>query len=561
MKRFTRHCTKELVFFIICAAVWAGIGVTQAFLLEYISDTAIQGIPGRIITIIIWAMCYLFFDACFEFAFSYSELNLRSKISMRLRNDLLRRIHQCSIEEKERKGDGHYLAMLNDQVDEVESDYITGVMDVVFQVFSLIFALTATTVIQPIMTLIVVILCFLPLIIPKLFQSKLETVKREAVASKSIYLNLLNELMAGFACIKIFGRSEDVEKYHSRVNNTTRKTILCSKKWQRVSMSISYGMGNMVVLGAWVFGVIFTLTGSITVPELIALTSLMSMVAGPFQIISEYYPSIISGRAVAKDLLDFIDSGNKDANTYKSNDKQVSTLELSHASVIRGDRTILNDVSINANMGKKICIIGSSGSGKSTLLRTMAGILEPQEGNLSVNGRIVGSNPGLTHPELLYLTQDTTLFSASIVDNVTLFREMPEQKVKTAIFKSGLGTWFCGAGEKINKFLEKNSVNLSGGEQRRFDFARILAEDGKILLFDEPTAGLDAANARNIMEQIATMDGRIIVVATHDLDEGNMRRFDEIYMMENGKIIFHGTPDEVLVSVQYRVLKRGEDET
>lgn len=221
----------------------------------------------------------------------------------------------------------------------------------------------------------------------------------------------------------------------------------------------------------------------------------------------------------------------------------------------------MNDVSITANTGEKICIIGSSGSGKSTLLRTMAGILEMQEGNLAVNGQNVGSNPGLTHSELLYLTQDTTLFSASIADNVTLFRKMPEQQVKTAIFKAGLGTWFRSAGEKVDKLLEKSSVNLSGGEQRRFDFARILAEDGKILLLDEPTAGLDTANARNIMEQISTMDRRIIVVATHDLDQENMRRFDEIYMMEAGKIVLHGTPDEVLASAQYRKLKKGAPAT
>ncbi len=561
MKRFVKKCRLEIFLFFLCSFIWTGINVTQAFLLEFISDTAVNGITGRIGTIIIWTFSYLILDAVFEFAYSYSVLNARSKISAQFRNALLRRIQRCSIEEKENKGDGYYLAILNDQVDEVESDYITGVFEVICQIFSLIFALAVTTSIQPLMTLVVIVLCVLPLLIPKLFQKRLETTKRDAMAAKSGYLNLLNELMAGFSSLKIFDRSQDVERFHSNANEDTRKKVLCGKTWQRASMSASYGMGNLVVLGAWVFGVIFTLSGSVTVPELIALTSLMNMVAGPFQIISEYYSAMISGRAIAKDLLEFIDSGDKNAGTYKSDAKEVFTVELSHASVIRGDRTILNDVSITANTGEKICIIGSSGSGKSTLLRTMAGILEMQEGNLAVNGQNVGSKPGLTHSELLYLTQDTTLFSASIADNVTLFRKMPEQQVKTAIFKAGLGTWFRSAGEKVGKLLEKSSVNLSGGEQRRFDFARILAEDGKILLFDEPTAGLDTANARNIMEQIATMDRRIIVVATHDLDQENMRRFDEIYMMEAGKIVLHGTPDEVLASTQYRMLKKGAPAT
>ena len=202
-----------------------------------------------------------------------------------------------------------------------------------------------------------------------------------------------------------------------------------------------------------------------------------------------------------------------------------------------------------------IGLLGASGSGKSTLLRTMAGILEMQGGNLAVNGEDVTEKPGLTHKELLYLTQETTIFSASIGDNVSLFRRMPEEKLKSAILRSGLGEWFRGTGGCLDKLLEKNSVKLSGGEQRRFDFARILAEDGKILLFDEPTAGLDAANARNIMDQIAAMDGRMILVATHDLEEENLRRFDEVYIMKEGRAVLHGTPDFVLASK----VKKGSD--
>ena len=78
-------------------------------------------------------------------------------------------------------------------------------------------------------------------------------------------------------------------------------------------------------------------------------------------------------------------------------------------------------------------------------------------------------------------------------------------------------------------------------------------------MFDEPTAGLDAANARNIMDQIAAMDGRMILVATHDLEEENLRRFDEVYIMKEGRAVLHGTPDFVLASEAYQRLKKGSD--
>ena len=557
LKVFLKKCRREIVLFLLAALAWTGINVTQAFLLEYISETALEGISGRLGTIVIWALGYVIVEAALEFAFSCSELNVRSKISALFRNALLGRILECSIEEKESKGDGYYLAMVNDQVNEVESDYVGALLDVVCQLFFLIFALAATTAIQPMMTLIVIMLCILPLVVPKLFTRRLEATKRDSVAAKSRYIDLLNELMAGFTGLKIFGRAADVSRYHQEANEDTRGRVLRGRVWQRMSMSASYGLGNLVVLGAWVFGVIFAVSGAITVPEMIALTSLMNLVAGPFQIISENYSAILSGRAVVKDLEAFLESGNHTADSCKSDAKAVSSIELSHSMVIRNDRKILDDVSVRLDAGKKICLVGSSGSGKSTLLRTMAGVLNMQGGSLAVNGEDVTDRPGLTHKELLYLTQETTIFSASIGDNVSLFRRMPEQTLQTALLRAGLGDWFHSAGANLDKVLEKNSAKLSGGEQRRFDFARILAEEGKILLFDEPTAGLDAANARNIMDQIAAMDGCMVMVATHDLDEENMRRFDEVYIMENGRVALHGTPDIILASSRYKELRQG----
>lgn len=557
MRVFLKKCRKDIAVFLFVTFVWTGVNVTQAFLLEYISETALEGISGRLGIIIAWALGYIVLESALEFVFNCTELNVRSKISALFRNALVQRILECSVEEKESKGDGYYLAMVNDQVNEVESDYIAGLLDVTCQMFFLIFALAATTSIQPMMTLIVIVLCVLPLAVPKLFGKRLESTKRDSVAAKSRYIDLLNELMAGFTGLKIFGRSDDVSRYHGKANEDTRKRVLRGRVWQRMSMSASYGLGNLVVLGAWVFGVIFAVAGTITVPEMIALTSLMNLVAGPFQIISENYSGILSGRAVVKDLEAFLESGGHGADSYKSDAETVSSIALSHGTVVRDGRKILDNVSVQLDSGKKICVAGASGSGKSTLLRTMAGILEMQDGELSVNGESVTGKPGLTHPELLYLTQDTTIFSASIGDNVSLFRKMPEERLRKSLLRSGLGDWFRSTGNRLDKVLEKNSAKLSGGEQRRFDFARILAEDRKILLFDEPTAGLDAANARNIMEQIAAMDGCMVMVATHDLDEENIRRFDEVYIMENGTTILHGTPDFVLASRQYQELKSG----
>ena len=182
----------------------------------------------------------------------------------------------------------------------------------------MLFALIATTYIQPLLTLIFIVLAMVPLLVPQLLKKKLETVNRDALASKSRYLNVLNELLEGFQALKVFGRERNYAAYHEAQNEDFMKKTQYNYKWRRWSMSLSYGMGNMVILGTWGIGLIFTLSGSISFSQLIALTTLMNMVAGPFQIISERYSDILAGKAIAEDLLHYIDERQDDDIQYKS---------------------------------------------------------------------------------------------------------------------------------------------------------------------------------------------------------------------------------------------------
>mgnify|MGYP000084305201 FL=1 len=193
------------------------------------------------------------------------------------------------------------------------------------------------------------------------------------------------------------------------------------------------------------------------------------------------------------------------------------------------------------------------------MLKTIAGILSVQEGEITVNGQIVSNEAELIHPDSLLIAQDTTIFSATIGENISMFKPCRAERIQQAIEKAGLTTWFRRNREDVNQEIEKSKANLSGGEMRRMDFARtILQENPQILLFDEPTAGLDAYNAQNIMEQICDMKQGMRIVATHNLTEENMRRFDWIYMIEQGEIILEGKPEVILQAPAYRKLKQGK---
>ena len=326
-------------------------------------------------------------------------------------------------------------------------------------------------------------------------------------------------------------------------------------------MSLSYGMGNLVILGTWGIGLVFTLNGMIEFSQLIALTTLMNMVAGPFQIISERYSNIIAGKAIAADLLRYIDEDEREIRKYKSQEKDIEEIKFENIMVRKDDRLILDNVDFEIEKNQKICIIGGSGSGKSTLLKAIAGTISIQKGHIYLNGKELNGEAIITHPDSLFIEQNTTIFSTSIANNITMFKPDSAERIEDTIDRSGLKEWFQRNGADVKKEIEKSKINLSGGEQKRLDFARaLMKEHAQLLLFDEPTSGLDSYHAKNIMNQICGMNDISIVVATHDLTRENMMKFDRIYVIDNGKVVLSGKPEEIIQSSIYKRLKQGESQ-
>ena len=557
IRTYLKKCKKELFFFFTSNIVWAGISVSLAFLLQHITDAAMGHQAKSMYVVIGIAVLYLLADVFLDFSSSYTGTVLRKKLSQMLRDSVVERIFACSIEEKDEKGDAHYLSLLNNNIDAIETEYIHGMLMVIAQIFSLIFALIATTLIQPIMTVIVIVLCAPPVFIPRLLKNKLEKTNREALSQRAKYLDFLNDMMEGFQTIKIFGSEAELNSHHKKRNAIITKIMKYSLMWKRVSMSLSYGMGNVVVIGAWVVGGVFVFKGSIAVPQLIALTTLMNMIAGPFQIISEYYAEIVSGNAILKDLLRFINSEHS-ANEYKANDPVINTLSLDSVSVIRNESYILKNISLNIKRGQKIAVIGSSGSGKTTLLKVIAGILHTDEGHLSINDRNLENNNHLSHRDILYVAQNTVVFSASVGDNIALFKDYKEDAIENAINKADLLSWYQRTGGKVDITIDKSSIGLSGGELKRLDFARSIVGSKDVVLFDEPTSGLDQYHVRNVMNQLLDSESQTVLIATHNLSEDNISKFDYVYLIEQGEVVAHGYPKDIIMNTKFQALFKGE---
>jgi ATP-binding cassette, subfamily C, bacterial CydC len=177
--------------------------------------------------------------------------------------------------------------------------------------------------------------------------------------------------------------------------------------------------------------------------------------------------------------------------------------------------------------GARLAVTGPSGSGKTTLLMTIAGLLTPRRGEVTLAGtplRLIGE-PDLRRA-VSFFAEDAHVFATSVRDNLLVARgDCPDRNLAVALNQVGLSAWLAGLPDGLDTVLAAGTDALSAGQRRRLLLARALVSPARIVLLDEPTEHLDAVDAEPILRRLLDPQGglvaseRTVVVATHHLPD------------------------------------------
>lgn len=232
-------------------------------------------------------------------------------------------------------------------------------------------------------------------------------------------------------------------------------------------------------------------------------------------------------------------------------------IDIRHVYQTFGDRHILKDVSLSIKEGETMVILGASGSGKSTLLKLIIGLLRPTSGKVLVNGKDMGQ---LSEEELNeerrsmgMVFQYSALFdSLNVTENVAfglrMHTRLSEEEID-AIVKEKLHL------VGLDGIEDLMPANLSGGMKKRVSLARAIALEPKIILYDEPTAGLDPIRSTDIsllIKETQKVLHATSVVVTHDLKSAEMIA-DRMAFLYKGSFLAVGTAEELYASKDERV--------
>ena len=439
-----------------------------------------------------------------------------------------------------------YLSALTNDAASVEADYLAQQLAVITKTVTFFGALFMMLWYSPLLTAIAVGVTALPLAASLLTGGRLQAAEKQVSERNRDFTAALSDCLSGFAVVKTFKAEREIFQLFAESNRALEQ-----EKFSRRRLKVLIGMigavtGLVAQLGVFLAGAWLALSGSgLTAGTVILFVNLMNFMIGP---VSEL-PALLAGRRAALGLIGKLaDALEKDGSAGGS--RTLSRLE--HGIELRdvsfgyeAGKDVLHHVSARFEAGRAYAIVGGSGSGKSTLLNLLLAENTGYRGSVLLDGTELRE----LSPEALYglmsvIQQNVFVFNASIRDNVSMFREFPQEALDEAIRRAHLRELLDARG--ADYLCGENGKGLSGGEKQRVSIARSLLKKSSVLLVDEATAALDMQTAHQVSSDILDLTGMTRIVVTHSLEEALLRRYDGIFVLKNGTLAESGSFDELM---------------
>ena len=356
----------------------------------------------------------------------------------------------------------------------------------------------------------------------------------------------LTESLNGIRVIKGFG-AEDQE-LHIFKNGVNEIFQLVKKSMTAQALMSSSGVLMIGLASAGVMGIGSFL--GLNNGEFISYTAMIAFMVAPIlQIgnIGSQFTEAFAGLDRTEEIMSLNPEEDKEIRTVELNsiDGEVIFNDVSFSYL--EDSEVIKNISFKAKKGSVTALVGTSGSGKSTIAGLAASFLNPNSGNITIDGVDLSSVKLSSYRKKLgVVLQDDFLFEGSIKDNILFSKPNASKKqLDDAVIAANVNEFTDRFEDGIDTLIGERGVKLSGGQRQRITIARAIIADPRILILDEATSNLDNESESLIQESLKKlMKGRTTFVIAHRLS--TIRQADQILVIENGEIAEKGTHDKLL---------------
>lgn len=413
-----------------------------------------------------------------------------------------------------------------------------------------LFFLMVIYLISPVLMLVPIGVAAAILLLNVLVQIPVKRTTKALFSSMQDKSSMMVEMLSGSIAIKQLNASGASLNRWNITAEQAAEAARISQRWLSFGQHGSMGLMQLNHVLIVVVGVYQIQAGSLTVGGLVAATILASRTIAPVMNLH----SVIARWTQSRDCLKTIDE--LFTRQVERIDSKVTPGEsLKGAIQVKGfsynypdqSNSAVKSVNLSIKAGENICLIGPSGAGKSTLARAIAGALTPTEGQIAIDGYdYQAMTSARLRSNIALIPQHPFFVSGTVRDNLLLgIKHCTEEKIANATKLAGVDLVLSNSGSGLDTEVGENGRNLSGGQKQAVSIARAILRDTRVLVFDEPTNGLDSALESHFMKTMKEFSrDRTLIMVTHRMSLVSL--VERVVVMDKGMVVADDKADVVM---------------
>jgi len=558
LKELALEQKRKLVLLVIIAVTTGAAIIWQSYLIVAVVDRIFlkNATFSDVLPLLIGLFFAFFARTVLQYLSGRTGIKMASQVKGNLRKSLLNKFSKNTTQSSLQGQSGKKVSVMMDTVDEIDS-YFSDYMPQVIQATVIPLIILVVIFTQHISTGLIILITapFIPVFMI-IIGFKTKDKSEEQLDKMAAFSGGFLDTLQGLTTLKLLGRSkEQKEKIRKSSLDFREATMEVLKVAFQNSLVLEFI--SMLSMGVIALELALRL---IVFQDITFLTAFLMLVLAPefYTKLKDLGSAFHTGRGsmgAAKNLADELSEIDNPVLWGAESLDRVAPLaiELRGAGFTYGeDAFTLNNIQLEIGPNEQVAIVGKTGAGKSTLLNMIAGIASVSEGEMLINGK-----PRSNFKEkdwfdrLSYISQNPYLFSGTIAENIAIGGRMDATRVEIvqAAEKAGISDLVDSLEHGYDTLIGEGGRDLSGGEKQRIAIARAFLKSPSVILFDEPTTGLDLRTEKILQASIKELakDSAVITVA-HRLH--TIKNADKIVLLDKGELIATGTHEELLESVE-----------
>lgn len=568
LRQMLRPHRGALALSIISVLLVSGSSAVAPILIARVLDSSIEPLKQGDVSPLLTLLTFFVVATAVTAIFSWVNVAYTVRVSLGvvvyLRKRVFRHAQLLSVSFHERYTSGKVISRLTSDIDTVRSFLDSGISQLAITLLSMVISAVAIFLLDWRIGLFMLVMGVPIYFLTRWFQKTAVPVFRMMRTESAHLTSRFVETFTGIRAVKAFGAEAQMRSEYAQASERYRLAVMDSIKIFGVYSPMLMLLGNVFIAGALVLGGYAVLGGTMQIGTLLALVIYANRVFEPVMQLSEFYNMFQSAMSALEKLSSFLAEEPEVAEPEHPHERaaesatgatgggkvQGALVELDSAVFgYTSDRHALKETTLRIEPGTTVALVGATGAGKSTIAKLVARFYDVSSGQVRIDGVDVRQLADVQlRREVLMLTQEVFLFSASILENIRMGNpQATDEQVKAAAKAVGADAFIERLRDGYESQLGRGGITLSAGQRQLVSFARVFLANPRVLILDEATASLDIPSERAVQAALRTvLAGRTALVIAHRLS--TVLGADRVLVIHEGSVVEDGSPQQLIAS-------------